>query len=134
MQRGQGNAARRFIRRCAPAADRPHDVPFRARTLAAFVVPALGGRWPTARFPWRSAMMSSLILIALAAAAPVPVNPPGPLSPAEAMNSIEAWLHPSTVKLRVAEVTKRADNWVLVADAELEGRDRFEVELSPAVI
>jgi hypothetical protein len=79
-------------------------------------------------------MVSSIILITLAAAAPVAVDSPHLLSPAKAIGSLEAWLHPSTIKLRVGDVTRRGDNWVLVADAELEGRDRFEVELSSAVI
>jgi hypothetical protein len=55
-----------------------------------------------------------------------------PLSPTEAAYSLEGMLKPVTVRLKIGAVEKRIGGWVLVADAKLEGRDRFEVELSPA--
>ena len=60
-------------------------------------------------------------------------NPPRSLSPAEAAYSLEGMLKPVTVKLQIGTVEKRSGGWVLIANAKLEGRDRFEVELSPAV-
>ena len=79
-------------------------------------------------------MMSVIAMMVAVSGAPVAANPPRPLSPAEAAYSLEGMLNPVTVKLKIGTVEKRVGGWVLVADANLEGRDRFEVELSPAVV
>ena len=55
---------------------------------------------------------------------------PAPDAPSDG----ELQLKPVTVRLRVEAVNERAGTRVLVADARPGGRDRFEVELSPAAV
>jgi hypothetical protein len=74
-----------------------------------------------------------MILLAVASALNA-ADPPRVLSAAEAAYSLEGMLNPVTVELTIGAVEKRSKGWVLIADAKLEGRDCFEVELSPAVV